>query len=80
MKIDQIAADLAFCVCVSNNDKFDLGVNTLQLYELNCVTGDTNWFFLYLIFIDLDQEYHLQCYLNQGNLNPTVTNFNPQKA
>ena len=29
MKIDQIAADLAFCVCVSINDKFDLGVNTL---------------------------------------------------
>ena len=29
MIIDQIAADLAFRVCVSNNDKFDLGVNTL---------------------------------------------------
>ena len=42
MIIDQIAADLAFCLCVSNNDKFDLGVNTLKLYELNCVTGDTN--------------------------------------
>ena len=37
-----MAADLAFCVCVSNNDKFDLGVNTLWLYRLNCVTGDTN--------------------------------------
>ena len=29
MKIEQIAADLAFCVSVSNNDKFDSGVNTL---------------------------------------------------
>ena len=51
MIIDQIAADLAFCVCVSNNDKFDLGVNTLQLYELNCVTGDTNCDFFYIWFL-----------------------------
>ena len=29
MIIDQRYADLVFCVCVSNNDKLNLSVNTL---------------------------------------------------